>query len=339
MRLDGIKQPLARSVLTRAVTGGRVAHAYLFAGDPGLGQDDAAGRVIAALLCAEPDAGGACGRCGPCRKVAAGNHPDVVWVEPEGASFKTSQIAQVIRELRYRPVEGRVRCVVLAAADTMTIEAANRLLKTLEDPPSEAVIFLLATDEGRLPETIRSRCQRVNFRPLGIDELEKALVDDGVAGGERARWVARLARGNPARARFLVEHESFATLYDTVHEDLEQVGRGDFLAALAAAERWAALDAADLALALDLAERALIDAWMENQGLGSGRLPGPSAAAAVRLAPAWRGVEPEMVLVAFARARRRLEARVGAQATVDALFLELQEARAGSPARDGKNRS
>src|SRR5690606_18420116 len=223
MRLDGIKQPLARSVLTRAVTGGRVAHAYLFAGDPGLGQDDAARRVIAALLCAEPDAGGACGRCGPCRKVAAGNHPDVVWVEPEGASFKTSQIAQVIRELRYRPVEGRVRCVVLAAADTMTVEAANRLLKTLEEPPSEAVLFLLATDEDRLPETIRSRCQRVVFRPLPTGDLARDLEEQGLAPGDRSRWLARLARGNPDRARDLAGHEGLDALRDMVLADLERI--------------------------------------------------------------------------------------------------------------------
>ncbi|HEX6988388.1 MAG TPA: DNA polymerase III subunit delta' [Bacillota bacterium] len=332
MRLDGIRQSLVRGVLARAVATGRVAHAYLFAGEPGLGQEEAARSVIAALLCAEPDPGGACGRCPACRKIEAGNHPDVLWVAPEGATFKTDQVATVVRELRYRPVEGRLRCAVLAGADTMTMEAANRLLKTLEEPPGDALLILLAADESRLPETIRSRCQRVVFRPLAIQDLARELMDGGPSGGageRRAHWLARLARGNPERARALAEHPQLDAIRDTVRDGLERVGQGDPLAALETAEQWSSWDAADVDLALDIGEASLVEAWLQGGAIGSARAAAAGAEMPQdRLARTWRDVEPEAVLAAFARARWRLAARVGVQNVLDALFLELQAARA-----------
>ncbi|MFS8570097.1 MAG: DNA polymerase III subunit delta' [Thermaerobacter sp.] len=327
MRLDHLRQPPVRRILSRALATGRIAHAYLFAGEPGLGQEEAARAMAAALLCAEPDEGGACGRCPSCRKLAGGNHPDVLWMEPEGSSLKTSQVADLIRELRYRPVEGRVRCVLMAGADTMTMEAANRLLKTLEEPPSEAVLFLLAADEERLPETIRSRCQRVVFRPLPAADLARDLEDQGLAAGDRAVWLARLARGNPGRARLLAEHAHLDDLSARVVDDLARMGQGDLPAALEAAEQWAALDPADLALALDLGERALVDAWLLAHGFSQDAAWPAADQGMEALAAAWGRTDPERVLTAFARARRRLDARVVTEAALDALFLELQQAR------------
>lgn len=325
MRLGQVQQPLVQRIIGRALHSGRLSHAYLLVGEPGLGQREAALAVVAALLCASPGPDGACGTCGACVKVAAGNHPDVLWVEPDGASFKTAQVAAVVRELRYRPLEGRCRCVVLVDADLMTAEAANRLLKTLEEPPTEAVLLLLASDASRLPETILSRCQRVPFRPVPHDDLAERLAAEAAVPPARARWLARLARGNPERARALAGHPGLDAVRVAVLTALERGGRGDVLGALAAAEEVAGLGGEDVQLALDIAETALRDAWLHARGVDVDSLVNADLPERIaELGEAWGGVDLEAAVACVCRARQRLQSHVGTQGVVDAMLLELQ---------------
>lgn len=167
----GEGQPAER-VLRDAVRAGRISHAYLLAGPAGAGQREAARAAAAALLCRRPAGGTACGTCDACAQATAGAHPDLI--VPERHGIET--VRQVIAELAYRPRAAARKVVLWYDVDRLTPQAANALLKSLEEPPAY-LTFLLTTDrpQGILP-TLRSRCQVLPFRPRPREERARQLA-------------------------------------------------------------------------------------------------------------------------------------------------------------------
>ncbi len=195
--------------LSQARAADRLPHALLIAGPRGVGKRLLVDRLVRALLCPSPlPDGTACGRCPDCRLVRAGSHPDLLRVGPDPESKSGEIPVEAIRELRGRAMltagrGGRI-LVVIDPADRMNSAAANALLKTLEEPPGPVLLCLIAEKLGRLPATIRSRCQLLR---QGLPPLDLALrwLERQVAGGEGgdAAIAVRLAlaRGAPLRAR------------------------------------------------------------------------------------------------------------------------------------------
>ncbi|HET6793684.1 MAG TPA: hypothetical protein VFH45_04540 [Acidimicrobiales bacterium] len=196
-------QPRAVTVLAGAVASGPV-HAYLFVGPPGSGREEAARAFAAAVLC--PDGG--CGACSVCRRVLGGAHPDVVAVERTGASISVDEARQIIRAASRSPVEARRKVLVLNDFHLVD-RAAPALLKTVEEPPPTTVFVILA--DAVTPElvTIASRCVRVDFGALSVDQVSAVLADDGVEP-ELAARAAAASGGRIDRARLLVRDDSFA---------------------------------------------------------------------------------------------------------------------------------
>jgi DNA polymerase III subunit delta' len=198
--------PHARMVLGSALRSGSVSHAYLFHGPPGTGKRTAARALAAELLVEGEDDRGAART-----RVMHGSHPDLTWVRPTGAHvMRVSDVDQpVVAAAGRTPFESRRRVFVLERVDTMNDEVANRLLKTIEEPPSFVHLILLTDQLGRVLETVLSRCQLVRFDPLPAERiaamLEEAGVDSALAGA-----CGRLALGNAARARFLASDEGMA---------------------------------------------------------------------------------------------------------------------------------
>ncbi|HYI80912.1 MAG TPA: AAA family ATPase [Thermoleophilaceae bacterium] len=198
--------PQARMTLSAALAG-QASHAYLFHGPAGVGKRTAARAFAAELLAAgSPDLDNARHR------VLDGAHPDLTWVKPTGAHvMRTDDVADpVVSAATRTPFESQKRVFVLERVDTMNDEVANRLLKTLEEPPSFVHLILLTDSLGQVIPTVVSRCQLVRFDPLPAARIAEALVGEGVPA-ERAGACARLALGNGARARFLAS-EGGATL-------------------------------------------------------------------------------------------------------------------------------
>ncbi|HEY8393720.1 MAG TPA: DNA polymerase III subunit delta' [Thermaerobacter sp.] len=185
----------AERVLRDAVRTGRVSHAYLLAGPAGAGHREAAREMAAALLCQRPVAGGPCGGCDACARVEAGAHPDLIVPDRHGIDA----VRQVIGELAYRPREAARKVVLWYDIDRLTPQAANALLKSLEEPPPY-ITFLLTTDrpQGILP-TLRSRCQVLPFRPRPREERARELAARAGADPLAAYWALRVA-GDDARA-------------------------------------------------------------------------------------------------------------------------------------------
>ena len=161
-----------------ALFGGRPGHAFLFAGPDGVGKYLAAVEVARLLLCEKPAEGGrdSCGACRACRQAGHDNHPDLHLVEAEeGKRFiALKQTQELCKQYALRP-HGSRRIAVMRDADRMTDEAANSLLKTLEEPPAWGMLVLTASRPSSLPETILSRCQTLRFAPLARKDAARVL--------------------------------------------------------------------------------------------------------------------------------------------------------------------
>ncbi|HOV79109.1 MAG TPA: DNA polymerase III subunit delta' [Bacillota bacterium] len=191
--------------LSNAVASGRVAHACLFAGPAGVGKETTALAFARALLCSRPAGGEACGECRECRQVEHGNHPDLCFVQPAGASIKIEQIRAVQRLAPYRSYQGGRKIFVIRNAETMTPEAANCLLKILEEPPADTCFILLSARPQALLPTIVSRCQQFVFKNIPAQELAGSLTAaHGLKAGEAAVSAA-LSGGSMGKALMCAE--------------------------------------------------------------------------------------------------------------------------------------
>ena len=198
------EQEKAKEMLRRAVAGGKLAHAYLFRGAAGVGKQSSAHALAAALNCLEPsDDLEVCGRCPSCRKFAGGSHPDLLVIAPEGQAIKIQQVRELKKSLAFPPLEARFRVVLLLEIHQMRREAANSLLKTLEEPPAETIFILTGDEAGNILPTILSRCQVIPFFPLSVEGLAALLIREGELEEGAAATLAAVAEGSLGRARLL----------------------------------------------------------------------------------------------------------------------------------------
>jgi len=247
----------------------RLPHAMLFAGPKGLGKNALATWLAQFLFCADPSAeGAACGHCQGCRLFAAGSHPDLHVVQPE-AIYKSSDTLMAQYALRYPPAEkskeskdsvmiridqirslieaaqtrpqiGACTVMLLSPADSMNVNAANSLLKLLEEPPADSYLILVADRPARLPATINSRCAHMEFRvPPAEDAL--AWLQTQELSDANARVLLDLAGGAPLAALTLAE-SGFLDQRKVLLVDLEKLASGQD-DPLACAMRWKPLGA------------------------------------------------------------------------------------------------
>lgn len=212
----------------------RPHHAYVFAGPEGSGKSLAARAFAAALLCRR----GGCGECRDCRLAEDDHHPNQFVVEPEGRDIHVETIRAEVWQPAYRtaPEPGR-KLFIIREADRLSPQAADTLLKVLEEPPADAVLLLLSARAHELPETVLSRCHVVTFTALP----EAFVVEELIRGGAddvRARLAARLTGGNLGRARRLAGSEEGLRFRDAAKTAVE----------LAAGGPAGALEAADVVM-------------------------------------------------------------------------------------------
>jgi len=179
--------------------GAGMTHAWLFTGPPGSGRSQAARAFAAALQCGD----GGCGHCPSCHQVAAGTHPDVLYVRPSGLSFGVEQTRELVMRAASSPTAGRFRVVLFEDADRATEAASNALLKAVEEPAPRTVWLLCTPTAEDLLVTIRSRCRLVTLRTASTRAIVDALVRRDGVDEARAAEAARAAAGHLERARAL----------------------------------------------------------------------------------------------------------------------------------------
>lgn len=198
-------QDKAKRLLREAVARHKVSHAYLFRGPDGVGKKRAALTFASYINCQNPDPEDACGSCKSCKKHQSGNHPDLVIVRPDGAAIKIGQIRELKQQVVFPPLEAKLRVVVLEDVHTMKREAANSLLKTLEEPPPNNLLILTADQAGEILPTILSRCQVVPFMPLPQKLLSQILQEEEGLDELTAKTLGALAEGSLGRAQLLIK--------------------------------------------------------------------------------------------------------------------------------------
>ena len=245
-------QDRAVDALRRAVAGGTLAHAYLFTGPSGVGKELAALGLAQALLCTEAPGEG-CGRCSACRRVERFGHPDVLWLMAESEQvrrrlagrsdfdrlpsrdIRVEQVRALQERLALRGLESPRKLVLVLPAEAMNPQAQNAFLKTLEEPPPDTTLLLVAGAAERLLPTIRSRCVRIPFGPLPRQLVVARVQEERGLDGAAAEAVATLADGSLERALSLDAGE-LEVQRETIRA-FEAVTASDLRTALRFAER------------------------------------------------------------------------------------------------------
>lgn len=179
--------------LRAAALAGQPAHAYLFTGPSAIGKRTLAVAFAQTLNCSGGDP--PCGLCRACRLIPVGRHADVSVIGADNDAIKIDQIRELQHDASLTPVEARWRVFLLPNIERATREAANSLLKTLEEPPPHVVLLLTALDANALLPTVVSRCRVMPLRPLAIDQVQVALEERWHVEPERAALLARLSGG------------------------------------------------------------------------------------------------------------------------------------------------
>lgn len=215
----------------------QLPHALLLAGPLGVGKRMFARALGAVLLCRSPQYGAACGQCKSCLLLAADTHPDWHWLAPEeaGKAIKIDQVRELVEQMTQTAQQGGRKLVFMAPAEAMNRNAANALLKTLEEPTAAALLILISDMPGRLLPTIRSRCQRLDF-PVPARDTIQAWLQPSAASVEKMELALAEADGRPMFARALLEGEGFALRRELSDEMAAVLKRQTSV--LAAAERW-----------------------------------------------------------------------------------------------------
>lgn len=200
-------QERAKRMLRNGLKQGKLSHAYIFSGPAGSGRKEMALKLAQAVFCMEKN-DDACGLCLECRKVEHGNHPDLHWLRPDGASIKIEQIRELQKQFAYRSKANQKKMYVIEQAEKMTVQAANSLLKFLEEPGADVVAVLITENGQALLPTIQSRAQWIPFAPRSKEEMADILCREGHPV-ELVRPAVHLAAGLAA-ARELIQGNWFA---------------------------------------------------------------------------------------------------------------------------------
>jgi DNA polymerase-3 subunit delta' len=207
------------SLLQHSLNTGTLAHAYLIVGPPHVGKMTLALQVAQALNCEATER--PCHECIPCQKIGATNHADVQVIGlaknddvTEAKLISIDQIKELQHSASLPPFEGKQRIYIIDGAEFMSTDAANCLLKTLEEPPDRVTIILLTRNDRLLPTTVVSRCQRLELPPLSKEDISQALVESNSIDLQKARLIAGLSHGCPGWAISAIKDENLLQQHD-----------------------------------------------------------------------------------------------------------------------------
>ncbi|MBK6315309.1 MAG: DNA polymerase III subunit delta' [Blastocatellia bacterium] len=324
---DLIGNARVAKALTRANARDRLPHALLFAGPDGVGKRTFAMELAKAVTCHSPVDGDACGTCDSCVRATSGEHPDIRVFVPEGTLHKIAQMRELAREAQYRPFDDHRRVMIVDDAHKMRDEAANAILKTLEEPPPTTLIVLVTDQPYSLLGTIRSRCQTLRFAPVDAESIEGFLGERFKRPADETKVLSRVAAGRIGRAL----STDLSVYRDRRKEMLGLIellaSRGDRLRLMKAAQFLADVgrkDRSELDARLDL----FVDLCRDVYGVALGE-PSDGVANAdvtLRLEALAASTPPERIATwidAVERLRERLRQNANRQVALEAMLLGL----------------
>ena len=302
------------------------SHAYIICGEHGSGKTLLSALFAMALQCEDRE-NSPCMKCRACRQAVDRNHPDIILVTHEKPqSISVDEIRdQLIRDISIRPYQGKYKVYIVEEAEKMTVQAQNALLKTLEEPPSYGVIFLLTVNPDMLLDTIRSRCVTLKLRGIKDSLVKKYLMEAEGIDEERADICAAFAQGSIGKARDLASSDSFNEMIrDMLHllKYIDEMEPYEIMAALKEVQKYklSAEEYFDL-LAVWYRELLLYKATGDpNQLVFRNEFRTIREQASKTT---YEGIES--ILQALQKAKVRLRANVGFDLTAELLILTIKE--------------
>lgn len=207
---DIIGQEQIKEHLQNALSTGKVSHAYIISGERNSGKEFIA-KIFAAALQCEKQGTDPCGECHSCKQAGSGNHPDIIHVthEKPGTIGVEDIRLQINQDVGIKPYSSPRKVYIINEGEKMTPQAQNALLKTLEEPPEYAVILILTTNEDALLPTVLSRCVVMHMKPVQDAKVKKFLMEELQIPDYKANICVAFARGNIGKAKLLASSEEF----------------------------------------------------------------------------------------------------------------------------------
>lgn len=231
-RITGFEEILGNEMVKdhfkKAIANHKISHAYILTGEAGMGRKSIANAFAMTLLC-EKGGSEPCMSCHSCKQVMSGNHPDLIYVTHEKpGSIGVDDVREQINDtIMIRPYSSYYKIYIVDEAEKMTVQAQNALLKTIEEPPSYAVIILITTNQEAFLPTILSRCVQMKLKPLKDFTIKSYLTQNLHIPEKDADICAAFARGNLGKAIHLSSSDEFRELFQKVMVLVKNVGTMD----------------------------------------------------------------------------------------------------------------
>ncbi len=318
---DAVKQHFQKAIETH-----KISHAYILAGEAGMGRKSVAHAFAMTLLC-ERGLSQPCMECHACKQVMADTHPDLIHVTHEKpSSIGVKDVREQINDtIMIRPFSSYYKIYIVDEAEKMTVQAQNALLKTIEEPPSYAVILLLTTNPEAFLPTILSRCVQLKLKPLQDSVIREYLTGRLGIPEKDARPCAAFARGNLGKAIRLADSEDFRKMFDELTDFLRQVRSMSVGMLLERIRRWKEMGM-DLDECLDFMQMWYRDALMFKVTKDVDLLIFQDEYAAIEEMSRQTGYDGfENILQAIDKARIRLDANVNTELAMELMLLVIKE--------------
>jgi DNA polymerase-3 subunit delta' len=208
----GHKSPVG--ILRSMLKTGQIPHSFIFSGPDGIGKRTTAVAFVKAMNCMENE-DDFCDSCISCRKIDRLVHPDLFCLAPEKNVLKIEQVRALQQDIDFKPMEAKKKAVIIDQADKLNLNAANCLLKTLEEPPEDTVLILIAQSAASMLPTVISRCQRIRFSPLADEDIFRFLRERDIAE-DKAMVITTHAHGSIARANVLTDGDFLSSRVEIV---------------------------------------------------------------------------------------------------------------------------
>ncbi|MED4400258.1 DNA polymerase III subunit delta' [Metabacillus fastidiosus] len=229
-------QPRVTSLIRKVFSNDKVAHAYVFSGEPGVGKEEIAFWMAKQFFCKHQNESGPCDDCNECKRINSLNHPDLHVVEPEGQSIKIDQIRSLQKEFFYKGVESNKKCYIIKHVDKMTVQAANSLLKFLEEPNGQTLAILITENKHRIIKTILSRTQMYQFDPLKEENVLSAFVNEGIE--REVSFLLSRTTKSILNGKQLLEEDWFFKVRDLFFHTLQQFLENPYGAIITIQTEW-----------------------------------------------------------------------------------------------------
>ncbi len=323
---DIIGQEQIKEHLVNALSGGKISHAYIINGEKSSGKEFIA-RVFAMALQCEKEGIEPCQECHSCKQALSDNHPDIIRVmheKPNTISVDDIR-AQVNNDVGIKPYSSAHKIYIVNEAEKMTVQAQNAILKTLEEPPEYAVIILLTTNVNSLLPTILSRCVVLNMKPVADELVKKYLMEQLQVPDYKAEVCVSFARGNIGKAKSLAASEDFENVKTEALSLLKYIRDMELNEIIAAVKKINEykLEVSDY---LDICAIWYRDLLLFKATNDVNHLVFREEIQALRTAAkrsSYEGIEK--ILEALETAKKRLEANVNFELTMELLMLTIQE--------------